>query len=53
MITIMNMFNILYSTHLKYVNIILHVDKCVVFTFAPLIIPVIYVPCHDLTQMLS
>ena len=50
MITIMNMFNIIVKYTLKYVNIILHVDKCILFTFAPPIIPLIYVPGHDLNS---
>ena len=31
---------------LTFLNIILHVDKCVLFTFAPQIIPLIYVSGH-------
>ena len=42
-------YNVSCAAH-KYVNIILHVDKCVLFTFAPPIIPVIYVPGHDLNS---
>ena len=41
------------NTQLKYVNIILRVDKCVLFTFAPPIIPPIYVPGHDLNSNAS
>ena len=41
------------STQLKYVNIILHVDKCFFFTFAPPIIPLIDVPGHDLNSNAS
>ena len=52
MITTMNMFNIIVHI-LKYLNIILHVDKCVLFTFAPPIIPLIYVPGHDLNSNVS
>ena len=36
--------------HTKYLNSILHVDKCVLFTFAPPIIPIIDVPGHDLSS---
>ena len=50
MITIMNMFNIIVQHTLKYLNIILHVDKCVLFTFAPPIILLIYVSGHDLNS---
>ena len=54
MITIMNMFNIFVQyTQLKYVNIILHVDKCVLFTISPPIIPLIYVPGDDLNLNVS
>ena len=49
MITIMNMFNIIVQTQLKYLNIILHVDKCVLFTFA---LPLIY-DGHDLNSNAS
>ena len=41
------------STQLKYLNIFLHVDKCVLFIFAPPIIPLIYVPGHDLNSNAS
>ena len=41
------------STQLQYVNIILHVDICVLFTFAPPIIPLMYVPGHDLNSNAS
>ena len=34
-------------------NSILHVDKCVFFTFAPPVIPLIYVPGHDLNSNAS
>ena len=53
MITIMNMFNIFVHHTIKYVNIILHVDKCVLFTFAPPIIALSYVPGHDLNSNAS
>ena len=52
MITIMNMFNI-FVQQLKYVNIILHVDKCVLFAFVPPIIPLIYLLGHDLNSNAS
>ena len=54
MITIMNMFNIIVQHTIKifkYHN--LHVDKCVLFTFAPPIIPLSYVPGHDLNSNVS
>ena len=38
MIAIMNMFNIIVKHTLKYLNIILHVDKSVLFTFLLLVI---------------
>ena len=41
------------SCNLIYLNIIFHVDKCVHFTFAPPIIPLIYVPGHDLNSNAS
>ena len=54
MITIINMFNIFVQHPIKIcINIILHVDKCVLFTLAPPIIPVIYVPGHDLNSIAS
>ena len=40
-------------TQLHYLNIILHMDKCVFFTFAPPIIPLNYVPGHDLDSNAS
>ena len=49
-ITIMKCLIYVCSTQLKYVNSILHVDKCVLFTFAPPIISVIDVPGHDLNS---
>ena len=48
MIIIMNMFFMMCSTQLKYLNIILRVD-----TFAPPMIPLIYVPGHDLNSNAS
>ena len=35
---------------IKIFKIILYVDKCVLFTFASPIIPLIYVPGHDLNS---
>ena len=46
-----------YSIIRRYTNIvlyiILYVDKCVLFTFAPPIIPIIDVPGHDLNPNVS
>ena len=53
MITIMNMFNVIVHHTIKFFINILHVDKCVLFTFAPPIIPLIYVPGHDLNSSAS
>ena len=47
MITLMN---IQYTIYIKYLNIILRVDKCVLVTFAHPIIPLISVPGHDLNS---
>ena len=52
MITIMNMFNKIVQHTIKYLNI-LNVDNCVLFTFAPPIIPLIYMPGHDLNSNAS
>ena len=53
MITIMNMFNIFVQHTIKICKYHLHVDKCVLFTFAPPIIPLIHVPGHDLNSNVS
>ena len=54
MITIKNMFNIIVPHTIKICKY--HppcVDKCVLFTFSPPIIPLIYVLGHDLNSNVS
>ena len=53
MITIMNMFNKIVQHTIKYINILFHVNNCVLFSFAPPIIPLIYVSGHDLNSNAS
>ena len=53
MITIMNIFNIIVQHKLKYFNIILHIEKRVLFSFSPPIRLLIYVPGHDLKSNAS
>ena len=53
-ITIMNMFNIFVQHTIKICKYQPPcVDKCVLFTFASPIIPLIYVPGHDLNSNAS
>ena len=52
---VMNNFNIIVQHTIKLFKLdnILHVDKCVLFTFAPPIIPLIYVPGHYINSNVS